>query len=189
MLYCSFCKRRFVLNLSYTNVGYWKCWCHFTLKLINSVWPSNVMCRHRSRPTLPQVMACWHRAITWTNADLSSKEFCGTHRKGLTEEVLLILIRNMFELFNKFESTTTYSFFFIKCNSFPKLHENIIEICYPIIVPGAWSKSKQPMMTSSNGNIFRVTGHLCGEFTGPRWISRTKASDAELSCFLWSAPE
>ena len=24
-------------------------------------------------------------------------------------------------------------------------------------------------MTSSNGNIFRVTGHLCGEFTGPRW--------------------
>ena len=45
------------------------------------------------------------------------------------------------------------------------------------------------MMTSSNGNIFRVTGHLCGEFTGHRWIPRTKASDAELWCFLWSAPE
>ena len=45
------------------------------------------------------------------------------------------------------------------------------------------------MMTSSNGNIFRVTGHLCGEFPGPRWIPRTKASDAELCCFLWSAPE
>ena len=43
------------------------------------------------------------------------------------------------------------------------------------------------MMTSSNENIFRVTGHLCGEFTGPRWIPRTKASDAELCCFLWSA--
>ena len=39
------------------------------------------------------------------------------------------------------------------------------------------------MMTSSNGNIFRVTGHLCGEFTGDRWIPRTKASDAELWCF------
>ena len=25
----------------------------------------------------------------------------------------------------------------------------------------------QWMMTSSSGNIFRVTGHLCGEFTGP----------------------
>ena len=29
------------------------------------------------------------------------------------------------------------------------------------------------MMTSSDGNIFRVTGHLCGEFTGPRWIPHT----------------
>ena len=45
------------------------------------------------------------------------------------------------------------------------------------------------MMTSSNGNIFRVTGHLWGEFTGPRWIPRTKVSDAELWCFLWSASE
>ena len=40
------------------------------------------------------------------------------------------------------------------------------------------------MMTSSNGNIFRVTGHLCGEFTGPRWIPHTKASDAELWWFI-----
>ena len=40
-----------------------------------------------------------------------------------------------------------------------------------------------------NGNIFRATGHLCGEFTGHRWISHTKASDAELWCFLWSVPE
>ena len=45
------------------------------------------------------------------------------------------------------------------------------------------------MMTSSNGNIFRVTGHLCGEFTGLRWIPHTKVSDAELWCLLWSAPE
>ena len=45
------------------------------------------------------------------------------------------------------------------------------------------------MMTSSNRNIVRVTGHLCGKFTGPRWISRTKASDAELWCFLWFTPE
>ena len=45
------------------------------------------------------------------------------------------------------------------------------------------------MMTSSNGNFVRVTGHLCREFTGPRWIPHTKASDAELWCFLWSASE
>ena len=36
------------------------------------------------------------------------------------------------------------------------------------------------IMTSSNGNIFRVTGHLCGEFPGHRWIPLTKASDAAL---------
>ena len=34
------------------------------------------------------------------------------------------------------------------------------------------------MITSSNGNIFRVTGPLCGEFTGHRWIPLTKAIDA-----------
>ena len=42
------------------------------------------------------------------------------------------------------------------------------------------------MMTSSNGNI---TGPLWRESTGDRWIPLTKASDAELWCFLWSAPE
>ena len=47
----------------------------------------------------------------------------------------------------------------------------------------------KPMMTSSNGNIFRVTGPLCGEFTGHRWIPRIKASDAELCSFLSSVPE
>ena len=36
------------------------------------------------------------------------------------------------------------------------------------------------MMTSSNENIFHVTGHLRGTFTGHRWITRTKASNAEL---------
>ena len=47
------------------------------------------------------------------------------------------------------------------------------------------------MMTSSNANIFRVIGHLCGEFTGRghRWIPRTTANDVGLWCFLWSAPE
>ena len=35
-------------------------------------------------------------------------------------------------------------------------------------------KWKHFMMTSSNGNIFRVTGPLCGEFTGHRWIPHHK---------------
>ena len=39
-------------------------------------------------------------------------------------------------------------------------------------------------MTPSNGSIYRVTGPVCGEFTGDRWIPLTKASDAELWCFF-----
>ena len=48
-----------------------------------------------------------------------------------------------------------------------------------------WPSNRRCMLTSSNGNIFRVTGHLWGEFTCLRWIPRTKASDAELSCFFY----
>ena len=54
-----------------------------------------------------------------------------------------------------------------------------------------WSNWQEAsiMMTSSNGNIFRLTSPLCGEITGHRWIPLTKASDTKLRCFLWSAPE
>ena len=45
------------------------------------------------------------------------------------------------------------------------------------------------MMNSSNRNIFHVTGPLCGELTSCQWIPCTKASDAELWCFLWSVPK
>ena len=44
-------------------------------------------------------------------------------------------------------------------------------------------------MTSSNGNIFRITGPLFGESTGHRWIPLTKASYAERWWFILSAPE
>ena len=39
-------------------------------------------------------------------------------------------------------------------------------------------------MTSSNGNIFRVTGYLCGEFTVPRWIPRTKPATRSFCVFF-----
>ena len=37
-----------------------------------------------------------------------------------------------------------------------------------------WQAYIRVMMTSSNGNIFRVTGPLCGEFKGDQWIPRTQ---------------
>ena len=44
-------------------------------------------------------------------------------------------------------------------------------------------------MTSSDGSIFGVTGPFWGESTSHRWMPLTKVSDAELWCFLWSAPK
>ena len=40
------------------------------------------------------------------------------------------------------------------------------------------------LISYKNGNIFRVTGHLCGVFNIRWWIPCTKASDAELCCFF-----
>ena len=45
-------------------------------------------------------------------------------------------------------------------------------------------KQRITMMTSSIGNICRVTGHLCGEFTGLRWIPRIKAVTQSFDIFF-----
>ena len=62
---------------------------------------------------------------------------------------------------------------------------NNVEMSGIQVISPKWHRLGSHMMTSSNGNIFRVTGPLCGEFTGHRWIPRTKASDAELWSFCW----
>ena len=46
------------------------------------------------------------------------------------------------------------------------------------------SISRILMMTSSNGNIFRVTGPLCGEFTGHRWNPRTRPVTRSFDVFF-----
>ena len=45
-----------------------------------------------------------------------------------------------------------------------KRYASNITPCAHLVGYSAWNQS---MMTSSNGNFFRVTGPLCGEFTGP----------------------
>ena len=58
---------------------------------------------------------------------------------------------------------------------------NVIASCILGSVGGASSN-----MTSSYGNIFGVTAHLCGEFTGDRWIPLTNASDTEFDFFIYA---
>ena len=45
------------------------------------------------------------------------------------------------------------------------------------------------MMTSSNGNIFRVTGPLCGEFTGPSEFPARRPVTRGLDVFFDLRPE
>ena len=59
------------------------------------------------------------------------------------------------------------------------VHRNRV---YPIKYTYAWWRHQME-------TFFRVTGPLWGESTDHRWIPLTKASDAELWCFLWYAPE
>ena len=84
-------------------------------------------------------------------------------------------------------------------NQMPRGHYHWNRNCWTLYK--TWNKRKKQtlihdlntqqwsMLTPSNGNSFRVTGLLCGEFTGHRWFPNTKASDAELWYFLWCAPQ
>ena len=63
---------------------------------------------------------------------------------------------------------------------FPPNSYACIKICVPLatsLIATNLISSWFLIMTSSNGNIFRVTGYLCGELTGHRCIPLTKASD------------
>ena len=55
-----------------------------------------------------------------------------------------------------------------ECRSIQKCpkHWHLLILTMHALINGD-DKNEPTMMTSSNGNIFRVTGHLCGEFTGP----------------------
>ena len=45
------------------------------------------------------------------------------------------------------------------------------------------------MITSWNGNVFRVHGLLWGESTCQRWIPLTKDQQCRIWCFLWCQPK
>ena len=67
----------------------------------------------------------------------------------------------------------------------PSLQTNLFGMIFPLNGPKFGEKwLLHRMMTSSNGNILRVTGHLCGEFTGPRWIPRTRPMTRNFDVFF-----
>ena len=68
-------------------------------------------------------------------------------------------------------------------------HDDVIKWKhFPRYWPFERGIQRSPVNSPHKGQ-WRVTGLLCGDFTGQRRSPLTKASDAELWCFLWSAPE
>ena len=126
----------------------------------------------------------WSKLILWNNFRWHTTTFISQISKQRTDR-------------NSSTSTTQRSFIhkceFI-CKNWWHVYTCSAWFVYPAAYPSCTVRLGQyqtifSIMTSSNGNIFRVIGHLCGEFTGHRWIPQKKTSDAELWCFLWSASE
>ena len=74
--------------------------------------------------------------------------------------------------------TTDWSWIFL----IEKLYKKTCEIVHWLLLPSLLLLFSTSI--PSNGNIFRVTGHLCGEFTGPRWIFPHKAMTRSFDVFF-----
>ena len=97
-----------------------------------------------------------HQAIIWTNYGIF---LLGYLRTNLSE---FLFFRN--------------SCSFIQENAF----ENVCEMATILSQP----QYINDMMTSSNGNLFRVTGPLCGEFTGPGEFSTQRPVTRSFDVFF-----
>ena len=131
--------------------------------------------------------------------DNTMKNFCYCIFDLLDTDICptpIVYVKQSYHLLscNMFNSPSFYLielifFLHYKClwSNFWMLVANIIVFC--LMVHFASKSMSYAMLTSSNGNIVRITGLLWGESIGHRWIPLMKASDVELWCFLWSVPE
>ena len=117
----------------------------------------------------------------WSNSRIASDL---VHRDALLTSMLFYSFSGMIGCVTQYPC----DLLFFKQDDFPT-PECEAEAYWVSVEMRVGSGAGKAMMTSSNGNIFCVTGPLCGEFTGHRWIPLTKASDAELWCILWSLPK
>ena len=125
------------------------------------------ICVHTVFPDAITSYNKWGRAFTT----------CNDERNFLFKKYNLMVNRKIFWVFKRYISTAVL----LKMN---RLYVPTMMLHFICLI-----LNKKYMMTSSNENIFRSTGHLCGVFTRDRWIPLTKARDTKFWCFLWSAPE
>ena len=107
----------------------------------------------------------------WMEIDLPNNSY-NTNHSGVIQYILSLPEIKIYILSDKFQNTMSM----IYCGHVVKVCEFISNI-YP------WWRHQMETFSAL------LTGPLCGEFSSHRWIPCTKASNAELWCFLWSAPE
>ena len=140
---------------------------------------------------------CHKRAttlITWAQRQFSISSQLAKVRNTFLNQICYVSSSGISSLLNSFHLAPRIKYLLLM-NTTPKMWVPVGISFHPLVLKLGIRSGNSPvtslstMMTSSNGNIFRVAGPLCGEFTGNRWIPHTKASDAEVWCFLWSVPE
>ena len=108
------------------------------------------------------------QAIIWTNAGILLIGPWGTN----FSEILIGIYTFLFKKIHLEMSSAKWRPF---CLGLNVLWRNISASGYRLVINSfPLIKSFKHMMTSSNGNIFHVTGPLCGEFTGDRLNSPQK---------------
>ena len=174
--------------------------------MFNTLWPIDAIWRHTFRSSLSQIITwCLVAHMKKRNNIAVSYKRCA-HRLNpqfvLGDNSFLTINLSpwvhplkMFPINSKSKSMFTFCTYsgHIYCLHLILLDRGRFHLCSLGLLPLSFKCSFvllcHFMMTSSNGNKFRVAGHMCGEFIGDRWIPPTKASDAELGCYLRSAPE
>ena len=148
--------------------------------------------QHRFRYWLGAVR---QQAITWANVypDLCRHLASLGHNAFWLNEVLITLSNFDRRHFQMHIIKRNFMCFASNCTQFVLSNSVGHALTFVLVMVCAKQMTShylnQRMMTSSNGNIFRVNGPLWGEFTGDRWIPHTKARDTELWCFFLSVPE
>ena len=123
---------------------------------------------------------------------LKWRQHVGVHRQISKDHIYYLFIYHIYNIMlplSKFSMSNIYGLF-ILCRICITIYVYQYMV-YPIKYAHAlcivllWFYNEfQVMMMSSNGNIFRVTGPSCREFTGHQWIPHTEASDTELDVFF-----
>ena len=180
--YAHFCAGLYIMG--YGICALWDLW-DWTIRLATDLWVGNIdedLCRRRTDATINR-WDCEDVEDTWATLSLI---------------IVLGWIAGLHEVLESRGSSLPYFVEMIDarvattCKVAVVVVVVVVDVAVPIPAKDTQHDTRRMYSllgtTSSNGSLFRITGPLCGEFTGPRWIPLKKSSGAELWWYNWSAP-